>query len=132
MRWPWVSRARFDAAEAFNARLWREEHERAEAWLSQLNNLQTRYADLLDKYHALRMEGQAVPLPPAPVVESPLAQLGPLTRAALTEMANGQPAAVKRAMQSKAVALWLQAKDSEHRDDLVAKAVWQGEVVNPS
>jgi hypothetical protein len=137
MNWPFVSRARhallqhnFDEAR----RLHHEEVGRLGAALQaahdQLDAERADKRDLLEKYHALRVAGANAVEPHAPVVTSPMADLGPLTRAALAEMANGQSGAVVRAMRNKALALWLELRDHTERDQKVAHAVYRGEALN--
>lgn len=97
---------------------------------SQLTAERADKRDLLDKYHALRVSGANASEPMAPVVTSPLSELGPLTRAALAEMANGQSGAVVRVMRNKALALWLEFRGRDKQDERVAQAVYRGEAVN--
>lgn len=137
MPWPFVSRARLDLLQHnFDEarRLHHEEVGRLGAALQaahdQLDAERADKRDLLDKYHSLRVAGANAAESYAPVVTSPLADLGPLTRAALAEMANGQSGAVVRAMRNKALALWLELRGSETQDAKVAHAVYRGEAVN--
>lgn len=53
MRWPWVSRDVYES-----------ETRRAEAWKEQANRECDKYESLLDKYHALKIQGAAVPEEP--------------------------------------------------------------------
>lgn len=56
MRWPWVSVHRYDALTA-------EYMARSSEMGHRLSSIERQYADLLDKYHALKANGAA----PAPV-----------------------------------------------------------------
>lgn len=124
MNWP-VSRARLDLA-LHNLQEMRALHQADVAYY------RNRIDALTDQIIKLKAAGANFAEPSAPVVTSPMADLGPLTRAALAEMANGQSGAVVRAMRNKALALWVQLKDAENQDEKVAHAVYRGEAVGQS
>lgn len=101
----------------------------SQAWTTLTTLLQAereRYDALLDKYHALRVSG-AEPAPALSVPETPYTQLGPLTRAAIADMSVGQSGPIRRAMTTKALAIWLQNRGQESQDEVTAIAVRQGE-----
>lgn len=83
-----------------------------------------RYDTLFKAYSDLRPT--QAPLV-APTVNSPMSQLGPLTKAALSDMERGQSGAVKRAQQNKALAIWYENRGVEQQDELTAIAVRNGE-----
>lgn len=59
MKWPWVSRELYERA-SWDAAMHREGVTLA---AGQYATLSTRYADLLEKYHALKLLGAEVPAP---------------------------------------------------------------------
>ena len=125
MRWPFVSRARYELLE-HNFDQMREASHRADAWYREQREAgDKRYAELLDKYHALRVEGASLPLPSP----APLESFGPLTRAALHDAGLGQSGTSKRAMKAKAELIWQQNRNDAMQDELTAIAVRQGETV---
>lgn len=75
MRWPWVGRDAMNEWEGRElSRLWAE-----------LDDQQTRYDDLLEKYHALKVQGATVrEAPPPPVQVDPVI-------AAINEASNRDP-----------------------------------------
>jgi hypothetical protein len=113
---PWVSREQHEEITSqlreivvAQAKLVREEKEERLA--------------LLEKYHALRVQGaQLLPALPDPP-KSPLAELGPKSRDALRSMSVGLPATNRRAMETRAVSLHTQGLD----DDQLAAAIFAGE-----
>ena len=92
-----------------------------------LDRAMANFDSLLQQTLDLKRDGFDKPIPPT--VDSPLGQLGPLTRAALHEMSNGQMGPVKRAMQNKAVALWHEMRGEANQDETVAVLVRNGEQV---
>lgn len=124
IRLPFVSRARYDLAIIISTQARTD-------LLALRNRCEQDRADfnaLLDKYHALKVSGAQAPIEQV-VHESPLAQLGPLTRSALNEMSSGQSGAVKRTMANKTIALWQQHSNDDDRDKNVAKLVFRGDRV---
>ena len=119
MRWPWVSRVLYE--EVRNTLISEKVALRAD-----FRVLTDDYRALLDKYHALRVSG-AEPAPALSVPETPYTQLGPLTRAAIADMSVGQSGPIRRAMTTKALAIWLQNRGQESQDEVTAIAVRQGE-----
>ena len=117
MKWPWT-RAKATAQEPDPLLTFVQEALRIE---------RERLTDMTERYHALRVTGNEAPLPSFVPPENPMTQLGPLTRAALHDMGHGQSGIVKRAMQSKALLIWLDQKNEANRDELTAIAVRQGE-----
>lgn len=87
----------------------------------------TAGTSLRDALDVMRESRQAPVFPEPP--RSPLAALGPVTTAALQDMASGMPPANRRAMEAKALALWAEHEQHTNRDDLVAEAVRRGEPV---
>lgn len=94
-----------------------------------LAEMRRMYDDVFAAYKELRAAGQEAPRPLPPMVDSPLSQLGPLTKLALKEMSHGIPRDVRQAMQSKALAIWQQNRGEESQDELTAIAVRQGEQI---
>lgn len=81
---------------------------------------------LMAQYHALKLDGAAVPVKPADAPKSPLVAIGPKTYAALREMSVGLPNTVRRSMEASALALHA----SGLQDAEVAAAVRAGEQHN--
>lgn len=94
---------------------------------SQIAQRDADYKALLEKYHAIKLDGGAFPLT-VPSAD-PDATFGPLTRAALHDMSIGQTGMVKRKMREKASTLWLEQRGQPNQDEVVAIAVRRGDTV---
>lgn len=128
MKMPFVSRSRLDLLQHNFDEARKLHHERMGELYSVRAQLEAERADkrdLLEKYHALRQDGFSAPLQSMPTGE----HFGPLTRAALHDMGHGQTGMVKRAMRTKAEALWLEQRGQDNQDEVVAITVRRGEVV---
>lgn len=130
MRWPFVSRARYELLEhnyAEARKLAKDGVSVAEAHSASLGVMLDRaaiaYNELLDKYHFLRIEGANAPWQ-SPAPES---SFGPLTRAALNDMGKGQSGMIRRAMRAKAEQLWAENRGESEVDTIVATLVRAGE-----
>lgn len=66
IRLPWVSREALDLATLRAI----AEHENAQALRSDLLRAEARYADLLGRYHLLRLQGFTTPIEAPPVVRA--------------------------------------------------------------
>lgn len=87
-----------------------------------------RHDDLFAKYDALKQSGAVAPATQV-IPDSPYGQFGPLTRAALLDMGQGQSGPIKRAMQAKALTVWQDNRGSQNVDEVTAIAVRTGEQV---
>lgn len=91
MRWPWVSRAAYEA-EVESREAWMKEAVQfrvsSSAWAEQATALIRSYDALLEKYHALKLQGAAKP---EPVPALPKREPDPVTQAVIA-MAQGRPA----------------------------------------
>lgn len=109
MRWPWVSRARLDLAlnnlQRAHDEASRERHECAVRYDQSVQFLQDRNVELckqneslLEKYHALKLQGAEIPAPrPVPVHREP-----DILKQAVLSRTHGKPAIQKLALQQLA------------------------------
>lgn len=79
MKWPFVSRARYENAVDKATEFVRSAADREFRLHALLDKKDQRYDDLLAKYHALKLQGASEP-PPVPVAAQP-APLSPISKA---------------------------------------------------